>query len=104
FPHTVTSTNYPLSLHDALPILEATAFESVMNFPRPVGREKDVGPVLRGNGAELGNGDLKIRQHLEQKSLELHVGAIDLVDQKYRDRKSTRLNSSHGSISYAVFC
>src|SRR5207245_3423037 len=22
----------------------------------------------------------------------------------YRDRKSTRLNSSHGSISYAVFC
>src|SRR3989337_3731550 len=24
--------------------------------------------------------------------------------QKNRDRKSTRLNSSHGSISYAVFC
>src|SRR5207245_8898565 len=24
--------------------------------------------------------------------------------QLYRDRKSTRLNSSHGSISYAVFC
>src|SRR5438128_3498090 len=23
---------------------------------------------------------------------------------RYRDRKSTRLNSSHGSISYAVFC
>src|SRR2546429_2373537 len=23
---------------------------------------------------------------------------------KYRDRKSTRLNSSHGYISYAVFC
>src|SRR3989337_2777090 len=27
----------------------------------------------------------------------------DLVLQ-YQDRKSTRLNSSHGSISYAVFC
>src|SRR5699024_12148713 len=27
-----------------------------------------------------------------------------LSDQKIRDRKSTRLNSSHVSISYAVFC
>src|SRR5207245_5162663 len=26
------------------------------------------------------------------------------VTQFFRDRKSTRLNSSHGSISYAVFC
>src|SRR5438132_8296522 len=25
-------------------------------------------------------------------------------DEKYRDRKSTRLNSSHTVISYAVFC
>src|ERR1041385_2187229 len=25
-------------------------------------------------------------------------------DPSYRDRKSTRLNSSHGYISYAVFC
>src|SRR5216683_6925953 len=25
-------------------------------------------------------------------------------DQSYRDRKSTRLNSSHDQISYAVFC
>src|SRR5438128_9310273 len=25
-------------------------------------------------------------------------------DERYSDRKSTRLNSSHGSISYAVFC
>src|SRR6266542_3706786 len=27
-----------------------------------------------------------------------------LSDRWVRDRKSTRLNSSHGSISYAVFC
>src|SRR5207245_8143574 len=26
------------------------------------------------------------------------------LDGEVRDRKSTRLNSSHGSISYAVFC
>src|SRR6266542_5255524 len=38
-----------------------------------------------------------------------HAGAIG-IDCRYchtsveKDRKSTRLNSSHGSISYAVFC
>src|SRR3989337_3529184 len=30
-----------------------------------------------------------------------HVG---VEDPRREDRKSTRLNSSHGSISYAVFC
>src|SRR5207245_11043073 len=34
--------------------------------------------------------------------IEKHL--IDLVPAFDRDRKSTRLNSSHGSISYAVFC
>src|SRR5690349_24936437 len=34
------------------------------------------------------------------------MGHVDLVDGMYRDgdRKSTRLNSSHVEISYAVFC
>src|SRR2546429_4657354 len=31
-------------------------------------------------------------------------GNITLVGAPTRDRKSTRLNSSHGYISYAVFC
>src|SRR3712207_7858258 len=31
-------------------------------------------------------------------------GVVDLVDQFAPDRKSTRLNSSHANISYAVFC
>src|SRR5207245_6274383 len=30
--------------------------------------------------------------------------ALQIADRAYVDRKSTRLNSSHGSISYAVFC
>src|SRR5689334_23448907 len=34
-----------------------------------------------------------------------HVGQlVKLVEQAPLDRKSTRLNSSHSSISYAVFC
>src|SRR3989449_5500470 len=31
-------------------------------------------------------------------------GGREDVDERERDRKSTRLNSSHGYISYAVFC
>src|SRR3712207_8312818 len=34
------------------------------------------------------------------RSLHLRRGALEL----HRDRKSTRLNSSHANISYAVFC
>src|SRR5438477_9026585 len=34
----------------------------------------------------------------------LRAGVIDLPDRRAADRKSTRLNSSHMSISYAVFC
>src|SRR5690349_22539516 len=32
----------------------------------------------------------------------LHAGAV--LERELRDRKSTRLNSSHVEISYAVFC
>src|SRR2546430_7583589 len=33
-----------------------------------------------------------------------HVGDHQLLDREVQDRKSTRLNSSHSQISYAVFC
>src|SRR3712207_7233856 len=32
------------------------------------------------------------------------VGAVVDVSERRRDRKSTRLNSTHANISYAVFC
>src|SRR5438876_7555951 len=34
----------------------------------------------------------------------VHIQVVRLVLQRKVDRKSTRLNSSHPSISYAVFC
>src|SRR5699024_819499 len=37
-------------------------------------------------------------------SLERYEEALEIADEYKRDRKSTRLNSSHVSISYAVFC
>src|SRR5207245_8991012 len=45
----------------------------------------------------VGNADLTEGRLLNGKR---NDGVLDLL----RDRKSTRLNSSHGSISYAVFC
>src|SRR2546430_6121614 len=34
----------------------------------------------------------------------IEVLVIDEADRMFEDRKSTRLNSSHSQISYAVFC
>src|SRR5437867_7388726 len=41
--------------------------------------------------------------HVPQQQLE-HGGRLDQLDREAVDRKSTRLNSSHRTISYAVFC
>src|SRR5438270_5240723 len=40
----------------------------------------------------------------EQLTDDLHALEQGVVDDLERDRKSTRLNSSHSQISYAVFC
>src|SRR5207245_5082665 len=55
-------------------------------------------------GAPLVVGDLVERQaeYLRGRGA-VHVVAAPRP-RRYSDRKSTRLNSSHGSISYAVFC
>ncbi len=36
------------------------------------------------DGADLGDGHLPVREHLEHEGLELLVGAIDLVHQEHR--------------------
>src|SRR5690606_41491902 len=52
--------------------------------------------VVRQRHAKLSRGgDIEFLQHLTRQT------EIGLLDQ---DRKSTRLNSSHVKISYAVFC
>src|SRR5437763_11214193 len=81
FNDTATTEIYTLSLHDALPI----------SAVREVAKEllsQDKAKVSE-NAALLADG-AKYRE-LDQK----------LATQ---DRKSTRLNSSHRCISYAVFC
>src|SRR3712207_8181759 len=47
--------------------------------------------------------DLRPRQPRGRAHL-LGIGREHLLRARRRDRKSTRLNSSHANISYAVFC
>src|SRR3712207_6914149 len=60
-------------------------------------------PLLRAAGHEVytptltGLGE---RAHLAHPGIDLDTHIADIV----KDRKSTRLNSSHANISYAVFC
>src|SRR2546430_12220708 len=38
------------------------------------------------------------------RAAELQYGTLAALERQLKDRKSTRLNSSHSQISYAVFC
>src|SRR2546426_11321928 len=79
FNDTATTEIYTLSLHDALPI--SLPGDRVCRADQ---RQRDPQPRLDGPEGE----------HVRLPS-EMHT---------VRDRKSTRLNSSHLVISYAVFC
>src|SRR3712207_8474357 len=84
FNDTATTEIYTLSLHDALPI-------SQRHLERidPGGAQVEM-CVL--GAPRLGSGEV--------------VAPRPLVGERTgeKDRKSTRLNSSHANISYAVFC
>src|SRR5438132_7555427 len=80
FNDTATTEIYTLSLHDALPILQS----------RPVNRS-----VIAVT-----------RDRLDQARVVGFAARVTPTRQSVlaQDRKSTRLNSSHTVISYAVFC
>src|SRR2546430_6146203 len=83
FNDTATTEIYTLSLHDALPISTTLGELRASAYP-----DRTVKQELRANlldRLELGR--------------ELFPGILG-----FEDRKSTRLNSSHSQISYAVFC
>src|SRR5207245_6873117 len=85
----------------------------------PFGRQcaEEVGFAGRGNlfANEVAHGeyDLFVGQRVAagelfnqslQHCASIAGGRSKMEDRRWKDRKSTRLNSSHGSISYAVFC
>src|SRR5207248_11210174 len=77
FTDTATTEIYTLSLHDALPIF------------------------LPSSGAFFQTRALELF-HRRRRAQHCLCGADGVV--RVQDRKSTRLNSSHRTISYAVFC
>src|SRR5947208_5374769 len=83
-----TTWCYTLSLHDALPIWRRGQ-EVADGAARPRARRLAGRARRRRRGRR---GDLLVGRHPE------------LLPLRRRDRKSTRLNSSHQIISYAVFC
>src|SRR3712207_8695311 len=83
FNDTATTEIYTLSLHDALPILHIFR-EGARCCPAPTSAARRLTSPIRAAGSP-------------------HV-AHCAGSPGARDRKSTRLNSSHANISYAVFC
>src|SRR3712207_8574366 len=65
-------------------------------------REKSLIELGNGSGLDLSMEDMKIRGAGEILGEKQH-GLIETLGY-HLDRKSTRLNSSHANISYAVFC
>src|SRR5699024_12195412 len=84
---TAPTATSPLSLHDALPI-----YGNVQRRDRLVA-DDELG--VHGQGA----GDAHALPLPARELVRVAVGVLAV-----EDRKSTRLNSSHVSISYAVFC
>src|SRR5699024_11397348 len=75
-----------LSTSQAGPVHPTGKYSPVQKLPHPA--------CLRG-----GNGGSDISHRFPSQMAQLRF-----LLQKSQDRKSTRLNSSHVSISYAVFC
>src|SRR5256886_13175783 len=91
---------YPLPHHAALPISLRHADAGLAGRARVAVRHVGRGflamhmqPLDLGAAFHHGEGFAKHRRHVK-----------DVRDAVALDRKSTRLNSSHSQISYAVFC
>src|SRR3712207_8633383 len=89
FNDTATTEIYTLSLHDALPISAAVG-RARGGLPQD---RRAAHPGLAEEGRSRGPGG---RRRLPEGG--------DVGPAFRSDRKSTRLNSSHANISYAVFC
>src|SRR3712207_7479781 len=97
FNDTATTEIYTLSLHDALPISKST-LRNAINTSRLI---VSTGDRRYGWKPRLITGS-RLRLTLSERELAEQYPIY--TDEVREDRKSTRLNSSHANISYAVFC
>src|SRR3712207_7015763 len=91
FNDTATTEIYTLSLHDALPIFHRVRIRE---------RAVEVNDVQHPRARRLE----PARDLRRIAVVHLLLRAPPLRQTHAPDRKSTRLNSSHANISYAVFC
>src|SRR5206468_10525989 len=94
---------YTLSLHDALPIYqfgEGVGVAVLKQVARLLPAEDVIGRHTPGRAAVMP----PAHQELEEQRALIELPAPAAVREDFADRKSTRLNSSHDQISYAVFC
>src|SRR2546427_3324638 len=86
FNDTATTEIYTLSLHDALPISCAEITSMLLATP-----------AWKRSRAWRTSSSASLTPRLA-------TSTSFRAERRLRDRKSTRLNSSHSQISYAVFC
>src|SRR5438309_4671387 len=98
---TSPTEHYTLSLHDALPISHYQ-WRAYSELARPANAAA-LRPAFSGR-LDLPHGRARgVAEHPQRRSGRA-VGNAQRAEEPAADRKSTRLNSSHSSISYAVFC
>src|SRR5438034_1289566 len=104
-PSSATTTwIFILSLHDALPILHRILAPYAAKQPKR-GQQQHPGHAPEQHHRH--RLPARLRHAQPRKHLALAIGVVTehpLVPLVRKDRKSTRLNSSHTVISYAVFC
>src|SRR5206468_11210870 len=93
----------PLSLHDALPISFRTRPGPSTPATPPLPRPPDQA-VLPSSRNPSSTYFLRYTSGTFSASPSISSARSTSFSNSTRDRKSTRLNSSHDQISYAVFC
>src|SRR5205085_3651682 len=104
FNHPPTTEIYTLSLHDALPIsFLAIAYVACCDLRL---RKRAFADFLIIAATDVAIWALVLGYFFARGSGAAFVESVFSYNRYYssRDRKSTRLNSSHSQISYAVFC
>src|SRR5207248_11661478 len=103
YPTPAPTQPYTLSLHDALPSFAIFRYCSSVRHPRESGDTVWITPVTNvvrtpafAEATAQSNRALETRFPTRRPE----SGGRRI----FQDRKSTRLNSSHRTISYAVFC
>src|SRR3712207_8823627 len=94
FNYAATTEIYTLSLHDALPISANVSPDGLVHLAASSRVTRSATSTVYSTNAPFA----------DVASTTIVSGTVSTGAVVSTDRKSTRLNSSHANISYAVFC